>query len=209
MIEAVRVLKALKQPMDRTVRIALWGGEEEGLLGSRAYVTEHFGNRETMKVTAEHAKLSGYFNYDNGTGRIRGVYLQGNDMMRPIFESWFAPFKDLGAGTISIRNTGGTDHLSYDAVGLPGFQFIQDPMDYETRTHHSNMDVYDRIQPGDLMQASAIIASFVYNTAARPEMLPRKPLPEPQPTKQGPSGQDVTKPHDQPPSGVTPTATKQ
>ena len=209
MMEAVRVLKALKQPMDRTVRIALWSGEEEGLLGSRAYVTEHFGNRETMKVTAEHAKLSGYFNYDNGTGRIRGVYLQGNDMMRPIFESWFAPFKDLGAGTISIRNTGGTDHLSYDAVGLPGFQFIQDPMDYETRTHHSNMDVYDRIQPGDLMQASAIIASFVYNTATRPDMLPRKPLPEPQPTRQGPSGQDVTKPHDQPPSGVTPTATKQ
>jgi hypothetical protein len=206
MMEAVRILKAIKQPMDRTVRIALWGGEEEGLLGSRAYVTEHFGNRETMKVTAEHAKLSGYFNYDNGTGKIRGVYLQGNDMMRPIFEAWFAPFKDLGAGTISIRNTGGTDHLSYDAVGLPGFQFIQDPMDYETRTHHSNMDVYDRVQAGDLMQASAIIASFVYNTATRPEMLPRKPLPEPQPTKQGPSGHDVTKPHDQPPSGVTPAA---
>lgn len=204
MMEAVRVLKAINQPMDRTIRIALWGGEEEGLLGSRAYVKEHFGDRETMKITAEHAKVSGYFNYDNGTGKIRGVYLQGNDMMRPIFETWFAPFKDLGASVISIRNTGGTDHLSYDAVGLPGFQFIQDPMDYETRTHHSNMDVYDRIQPGDLMQSSAIIASFVYNTATRPEMLPRKPLPPPQPTRQTPSGQDVAKPHDPAPSGVTP-----
>ncbi len=200
MIESVRILKSLNLPMDRTVRIALWGGEEEGLLGSRAYVKEHFGDPKTMKLTGEQAKLSGYFNYDNGTGKIRGVYLQGNDMMRPIFEAWFAPFKDLGATTISIRNTGGTDHLSYDAVGLPGFQFIQDPMDYETRTHHSNMDVYDRIQPGDLMQASAIIASFVYNTATRPEMLPRKPLPAPQPDR--PS---TTEPHDHPPSPVTPT----
>ena len=132
-----------------------------------------------MKTTEEFSKLSGYFNFDNGTGKIRGVYLQGNDMMRPIFEAWLEPFKDLGAGTISIRNTGGTDHLSFDAIGLPGFQFIQDPMDYETRTHHSNMDVYDRIQAGDLMQSSAIIASFVYNTSNRPEMLPRKPLPKP------------------------------
>ncbi|MBV8811520.1 MAG: M20/M25/M40 family metallo-hydrolase [Acidobacteriaceae bacterium] len=181
MIEAVRILKALNVSMDRTVRIALWGGEEEGLLGSKAYVKEHFGDPKTMKLTADQGKLSGYFNYDNGTGKIRGVYLQGNDMMRPIFEAWFAPFKDLGASTISIRNTGGTDHLSFDAVGLPGFQFIQDPMDYETRTHHSDLDVYDRIQPGDLMQASAIIASFVYNTATRPDMLPRKPLPKPEP----------------------------
>jgi hypothetical protein len=146
-------------------------------------VKEHFADRETMKLTAEHAKLSGYFNYDNGTGKIRGVYLQGNDMMRPVFESWLAPFKDMGATAISIRNTGGTDHLSFDAIGLPGFQFIQDPMDYETRTHHSNMDVYDRIQAGDLMQSSAIIASFVYNTANRAEMLPRKPLPKAQPEK--------------------------
>jgi hypothetical protein len=204
MMEAVRVLKAVNQPLDRTVRIALWGGEEEGLLGSRAYVKEHFGDRETMKLTTEHAKLSGYFNFDNGTGKIRGVYLQGNDMMRPIFESWFVPFKDLGAGVISIRNTGGTDHLSYDAVGLPGFQFIQDPMDYETRTHHSNMDVYDRIQPGDLMQSSAIIASFVYNTATRPDMLPRKPVPPPQPTQQAPSGHDVTQPHDPAPTPAHP-----
>jgi len=198
MIEAVRVLKAANLPLDRTVRIALWGGEEEGLLGSRAYVKEHFGDREAMKLTSEHAKLSGYFNYDNGTGKIRGVYLQGNDMMRPIFEAWLEPFKDMGATAVSIRNTGGTDHLSYDAVGLPGFQFIQDPMDYETRTHHSNMDVYDRIQAGDLMQAATIIASFVYNTANRPDMLPRKPLPKAQLEK-------PAAPAAQPASG-TPTA---
>ncbi len=204
MIEAVRILEAIHQPMDRTVRIALWGGEEEGLLGSKAYVKEHFGDPETMKLTGEHAKLSGYFNYDNGTGKIRGVYLQGNDMMRPIFEAWFAPFKDLGATTISIRNTGGTDHLSFDAVGLPGFQFIQDPMDYETRTHHSNMDVYDRIQPGDLMQASAIIASFVYNTATRSDMLPRKPLPHPQPVKRNEQGMQTAQPHDAPAPVIPP-----
>ncbi len=205
MIEAVRILKAIHQPMDRTVRIALWGGEEEGLLGSRAYVKEHFGDPETMKLTGEHAKLSGYFNLDNGTGKIRGVYLQGNDMMRPIFEAWLAPFKDLGATAITIRNTGGTDHLSFDAVGLPGFQFIQDPMDYETRTHHSNMDVYDRIQPGDLMQASAIIASMVYNTAMRPDMLPRKPLPVARPTQRNRQGMETAQPHDQPsPANIPP-----
>ena len=184
-MEAARILKSLNLKMDRTVRMALWGGEEEGLLGSRAYVKEHFGDRETMKLAAEHSKLAGYFNYDNGTGKIRGIYLQGNDMVRPIFETWLAPFKDLGATTVTIRNTGGTDHQSFDAVGLPGFQFIQDPMEYSTRTHHSNMDVYDHIQAGDLMQASAIMASFVYNTAMREEMLPRKPLPKPQPARRG------------------------
>jgi carboxypeptidase Q len=183
MIETMRILKTLNVKMDRTVRIALWSGEEEGLLGSKAYVKEHFADLETMKLTAEHSKLAGYYNYDNGTGKIRGIYLQGNDMVRPIFEAWLAPFKDLGATTVSIRNTGGTDHLSFDAIGLPGFQFIQDPMDYSTRTHHSNMDTYDRIQAGDLMQASAIIATFVYETATRPEMLPRKSLPKAQPKK--------------------------
>ncbi len=182
-MEAARILKALNLKMDRTVRMALWGGEEEGLLGSKAYVKEHFADRETMKLAAEHAKLAGYFNYDNGTGKIRGIYLQGNDMARPIFEDWMEPFKDLGATTVTIRNTGGTDHQSFDAVGLPGFQFIQDPMDYSSRTHHSNMDVYDHVQAGDLMQASAIMASFVYNTAMRDEMLPRKPLPKPQPAR--------------------------
>ena len=194
MMEAVRILNTLDLKMDRTVRIALWSGEEEGLLGSKAYVKEHFADVETMKLTAEHSKLSGYFNYDNGTGKIRGIYLQGNDMARPIFEAWLAPFKDLGASTVSIRNTGGTDHLSFDAIGLPGFQFIQDPMDYMTRTHHSNMDTYDRIQPGDLMQASAIIATFVYETAVRPEMLPRKPLPKAQPKKPEESERRSTSP---------------
>ena len=181
MMETMRILKTLNLKMDRTVRLGLWGGEEEGLLGSKAYVKEHFGDPQTMKLAAEHARLSGYFNIDNGSGKIRGVYLQGNDMMRPIFEQWFAPFKDLTEGTISIRNTGGTDHLSFDAVGLPGFQFIQDPLEYNSRTHHSNMDVYDRIQKGDLMQMSAIMAAFVYEAATRDEMLPRKLLPKPQP----------------------------
>ncbi len=182
-LEALRILKALNVPMTRTVRIGLWTGEEEGLLGSKAYVKAHFADVENMKLKPEHAKLSGYFNLDNGTGKIRGVYLQGNDMMRPVFESWLAPFKDLGASTISIRNTGGTDHLSYDAVGLPGFQFIQDPVEYTTRTHHSNMDVFDRLQAGDLMQAAAIMATMVYETAVRDEMLPRKELPKAQPVK--------------------------
>lgn len=183
MMETMRILKSLNTKMDRTVRMVLWSGEEEGLLGSKAYVKEHFADPTVMHVTAEHAKIAGYFNYDNGTGKIRGVYLQGNDMVRPIFQSWMEPFKDMGMNTLSIRDTGGTDHLSFDAVGIPGFQFIQDPLDYSTRTHHSNMDVYDRIQKGDLMQASAITASFVYNTATRPEMLPRKPLPKPTPAR--------------------------
>jgi len=133
-----------------------------------------------MTLKPEHAKLAGYFNIDNGTGKIRGVYLQGNDMVRPIFESWLVPFHDLGARTLSIRDTGGTDHLSFDAVGLPGFQFIQDPLEYNSRTHHTNMDVYDQLARADLMQASVIMASFVYNAAMREEKFPRKPLPKPQ-----------------------------
>lgn len=180
MIEVMRILKTLNLKMDRTVRIALWSGEEQGLLGSKAYVKEHFGDPKTMKLTEEHARLSGYFNLDNGTGKIRGVYLQGNDAMRPLFAEWLAPFRDLGVSEISIRNTGGTDHLSFDAVGLPGFQFIQEPMDYGTVTHHSDMDTYDHIQGGDLMQAAAVIASVVYDAATRPQMLPRKELPKPQ-----------------------------
>jgi len=177
----MRILKALDLKMDRTVRLALWSGEEQGLLGSRAYVREHFADPVTMALRPEHARLSGYFNVDNGSGKIRGVYLQGNDAMRPVFQAWLKPFEDLGAGTISIRNTGGTDHLSFDAVGLPGFQFIQDPLEYDSRTHHSNMDVYDRVQRADMMQMAAIVASFVYNTANRDELLPRKPLPKAQP----------------------------
>ena len=181
MLEVIRILRTLDVKLDRTVRIALWGGEEQGLLGSKAYVKEHFGDPETMSLTARHDDFAAYFNVDNGSGKIRGVYLQGNDMVRPIFRTWLEPFADLGAKTLSIRDTGGTDHLSFDAVGLPGFQFIQDPIEYSTRTHHSNMDAYDRIQPGDLMQAAAIVASFVYHAANRPDKLPRKPLPEPQP----------------------------
>jgi hypothetical protein len=178
MIEVVRILKALDLKMDRTVRIGLWSGEEEGLYGSKAYVKEHFADPKTMKVTSAHATLSGYFNLDNGSGKIRGVYLQNHDAMRPLFAEWLAPFRDLGVSTISIRNTGGTDHLAFDAVGLPGFQFIQDPLDYSTVTHHSSMDTYDHAQAGDLMQAAAVIASVVYDAANRKEMLPRKPLPK-------------------------------
>jgi carboxypeptidase Q len=178
-MEVVRILKALDLKMDRTVRVALWSAEEEGLLGSRAYVKQHFADPETMALKPEHAKLAGYFNLDNGGGKIRGVYTQGNDMMRPIFAAWLEPFRDLGVSTVTNRITESTDHISFEAVGLPGFQFIQDSLDYGTRSHHSNMDVYDRLQPGDLMQASAVIASLVYHTAVREQMLPRKPLPLP------------------------------
>ncbi len=180
-LEAMRILKALDLKMDRTVRLALWGGEEQGLLGSRAYVREHFADPVTMALKPEHARLSAYFNLDNGSGRVRGVYLQGNDMVRPIFEAWLAPFKDLGATTLALDDTGGTDHKSFDAVGLPGFQFIQDPLDYMSRTHHSELDVYDHAVASDLMQAAAVMASFVYNAATSPEMLPRKLLPPPLP----------------------------
>jgi hypothetical protein len=183
MLEVVRILKALDLPLDRTVRIVLWSGEEQGLLGSRAYVKEHFADPVTMALKSEHAKVAAYFNVDNGAGKVRGVYLQGNDMVRPIFEKWLAPFRDQGATALSIRNTGGTDHLSFDAVGLPGFQFIQDPLDYMSRTHHSDLDSADHALPADLMQASAVVASFVYNAANSPEMLPRKPLPKPLPPK--------------------------
>lgn len=179
MIEVMRILKALRLKLDRTVRLGLWSGEEQGIYGSRAYVKESFGDPETMQLKPAHAKLSGYFNHDNGTGKIRGVYLQGNDAMRPVFEAWLAPFRDLDATTITIRNTGGTDHQSFDQVGLPGFQFIQDEVEYERMTHHSNMDLYDHVVPADLMQASAVIASIVYHAANRPELLPRKELPPP------------------------------
>lgn len=176
MLEAFRILKTLNVPMRRTVRLALWTGEEEGLLGSRAYVREHFGYVDPTGAhfTPENAKIAGYFNLDNGTGAIRGVYLQGNAAVRPIFDQWLAPFHDLGASTTTLSNTGGTDHQSFDAVTIPGFQFIQDPIDYGSRTHHSNMDVYERVQPHDMMQNSVIVASFVYNAANRAQMLPRK-----------------------------------
>ena len=192
-MEAVRILKALNLQPRRTIRVALWSGEEEGLLGSRAYVTEHIGSYPTpaggpqfgggapvdrgpLTKKSEYNKVSAYFNLDNGTGKIRGVYLQGNDKVGPIFSDWLTPFKDLGATTVTIRNTGSTDHVSFDGVGVPGFQFIQDVVEYDARTHHSNQDVYDRIQADDMKQAAVIMAAFIYNTAMRDEMLPRKPL---------------------------------
>lgn len=178
-MEAVRILKAIGVEPRRTIRIALWGGEEEGLRGSRGYVAEHFGDRNTMELKAEHKLLSAYYNLDNGSGRIRGIYLQGNDAVRSIFETYLEPFHDMGATTVTIRNTSGTDHLSFDAVGLPGFQFIQDPLDYSTRLHHTNMDVYEHVDESDLMQAAVIMASFVYHTAMRDDMIPREPLPKP------------------------------
>ncbi len=211
-MEAMRIIQASGLKPRRTVRIALWGGEESGLLGSRAYVNEHFAERpappanidrasdeyrtwmmNSMRtpptIKPEHAKLSGYWNYDNGTGKIRGIYLQGNEEVRPIFEAWLAPFKDMGATTVTIRNTGGTDHQSFDGVGLPGFQFIQDEIEYTTRTHHSNMDVYERAQRGDLMQSAVIMASMVYHTAMRDQLLPRKPMPKPGAGRGGPRGE--------------------
>jgi Zn-dependent M28 family amino/carboxypeptidase len=170
------------------VRIGLWTGEEQGLLGSKEYVKAHFGDPATMQLKPEHAKLSGYFNVDNGTGTIRGVYLQGNEAVAPIFQAWMEPFRNMGMTTLAIRNTGGTDHQSYDAVGLPGFQFIQDEVEYNARTHHSNMDTYERIQANDMMRNAVIVATFAMNAANRDEKLPRKPLPKPQPPAAGRGG---------------------
>ncbi len=174
MMEAIRILKTLGFKPRRTIRIALWGGEETGLFGSRNYVKNHFTDTATKKYNAEGDKLSVYFNLDNGSGKIRGVYLQGNDNVKSIFTQWLKPFNDLGAATVTLQNTGGTDHLSFDGIGLPGFQFIQDPIEYDTRTHHSNMDSYDHLQADDLKQAATIIASFIYNAAQRDEKIPRK-----------------------------------
>ncbi len=198
-MEAVRILKALNVKPRRTIRIALWTGEEQGLFGSRGYVKNHFGSFPTstapdqiklpeffrkaggpIETKPEWKTLDAYYNVDNGSGRIRGIYLQGNAAEEPIFRQWMAPLKDLAVTTITMADTGGTDHLSYDAIGLPGFQFIQDPLDYETRTHHSNQDVYERLQPGDLAQIATVEAIFVYNTAMRDQMMPRKPFPHPE-----------------------------
>jgi carboxypeptidase Q len=193
-MEIVRVLKALGVQPKRTIRIALWSGEEQGLLGSRAYVAQHFASRPEPKtaeerdlaflrpnngpltIKPEHAKLAAYFNVDNGTGKLRGVYSQGNAAVVPIFQTWLEPLHDLGATTVTMRDTGGTDHLSFDAVGLPGFQFIQDEIEYGQRTHHTTYDVYERLQREDLMQAVVVEASFVWEAANRSDMLPRKPL---------------------------------
>ena len=168
MMEAVRILMASGLKPRRTIRIALWSGEEEGLFGSRNYVKNHFTD------SIAKSKVSAYYNLDNGTGKIRGVYLQSNPNVKDLFAAWLEPFNDLGAKTITINNTGGTDHQAFDGIGIPGFQFIQDPIEYNTRTHHTNMDTYDHLIADDLKQAATIIASFVYNTAQRDEKLPRK-----------------------------------
>ncbi len=173
MMEAMRILKTIGAQPKRTIRIGLWSGEEEGLLGSRGYVKKTFMD-EAGKPNAAHEKFSSYYNIDNGTGKIRGIYLQGNAACADIFAKWFEPFHDLGAQTITISNTGGTDHQSFDGVGLPGFQFIQDPIEYNTKTHHSNMDVYDHLIEDDLKQMATIIAAFSYNAAQRDAKLPRK-----------------------------------
>ncbi|MHC4846652.1 MAG: M20/M25/M40 family metallo-hydrolase [Planctomycetota bacterium] len=183
MIEVMRILEAVGAEPRRTIRIVLWTGEEQGLLGSKGYVKNHFGDPDTMELLPEHEDFAAYFNMDNGAGKLRGIYCQGNAAVGSIFEAWMKPFADMGAGTITMRDTGGTDHLSMDAVGLPGFQFIQDPMDYGTRTHHTNMDLYERVHEGDVMQASAIIATFAYHAAMRDEKLPRKSLPKPKQTE--------------------------
>ncbi len=197
-MEAVRILKALDVKPRRTIRIALWTGEEQGIFGSRGYCRIHFGSAKLstapdqvqlpefmrradgpLEVKPEQKLVSAYFNVDNGTGKIRGIYTQGNTAIGPIFAQWMAPLKDLGVTTVTNRNTGGTDHLSFDAVGIPGFQFIQDDLDYESRTHHSNEDVVERLQPADLKQIATVEAIFLYNAAQREQMLPRKPLPQP------------------------------
>jgi len=191
-MEAVRILKAIGITPKRTIRIALWSGEEEGLLGSRGYVAQHFGSRPIdpeeallpmsvqkrgpLALKPEQAKVSAYFNLDNGTGKIRGIYAQENAAVVPIFEEWLKPLRDLGATTVTMRNTGGTDHLSFDDVGIPGFQFVQDEIEYDTRTHHTNYDVYERLQRDDLEQAAVVMAFFVWEAANRREMLPRKPV---------------------------------
>jgi len=179
MLEAMRILKSLNLPMKRTVRIGLWTGEEQGLIGSNAYVRQHFGYVDStgQHFTPDWQKLSGYFNVDNGTGAIRGVYAEHNAAVAPIFKQWLEPFKDLGATTVTLAPTTGTDHQSYDRIGLPGFQFIQDEIDYGSRTHHTNMDLYERLVPHDMMQNAVIVAAFVYDAANRDEKLPRKPAP--------------------------------
>jgi hypothetical protein len=179
MMEAARILKAVGAKPRRTIRVGLWGGEEQGLLGSKAYVRDHLADVGTMTLKPEHAVLAAYFNSDNGTGRVRGIWLQGNMAARPIFEQWMAPLKDLGVTIIGPRSVTSTDHLSFDDAGVPAFQFLVDRLEYNSRTHHSNMDTVDRVQRDDMVQQATVIAMFAYNAAMRDEKLPRKALPAP------------------------------
>ncbi len=181
MMETMRLIKSLGVQPRRTIRIALWGGEEQGLLGSRSYVKRILGERldktqpyDSIVLKPAAQKFSAYFNMDNGTGKYRGVYLQGNEAMRPIFRSWLKPFEAAGASTLTLQNTGSTDHVPFDAIGLPGFQFIQDPIEYSTRTHHTTMDVYDKVLEDDLKHNAVITASFAWMAANRSALLPRK-----------------------------------
>jgi hypothetical protein len=179
MLEAMRILKALNLQPRRTIRIGLWTGEEEGLYGSCAYTKQHFGyiDSTSFHPTAEYAKLSAYFNLDNGSGKIRGVYDQGNAAVAPIFDAWLGPFKSMSMEINTIANTGSTDHIAFDNLGLPGFQFVQDGLDYGSRTHHTNQDVYERLQPDDMMFNAAVLAAFAWQAAQRDQPLPRKPAP--------------------------------
>jgi carboxypeptidase Q len=179
MMEAMRILKAVNFKPRRTIRIALWSSEEQGLFGSTGYVLNHFGDPKTMVLKPEQAAISAYYNLDNGAGKIRGIYMQGDSTAEALFKSWLEPLRDLGANTVTIRNTGSTDHVSFDAVGIPAFEFLQDGLDYGSRTHHSNQDTYDKLDQDDLSQAATVAAWFVYNTAQRDEMIPRKDLPKP------------------------------
>jgi carboxypeptidase Q len=177
MIEAMRILKAVGARPRRTIRVALWGGEEQGLMGSRAYVKAHLADPATMQRKPGHARHSAYFNLDNGTGRIRGIWMQENAALRPIFSQWIEPLKPLGVTILGPRSVASTDHSAFEAVGVPGFQFIQERLEYNSRTHHSNMDFVDRVQPDDLVQQAVVAASFAYLAAMRDERLPRKPVP--------------------------------
>jgi len=187
MMEAMRILKVLNLKMDRTVRLALWGGEEQGLLGAREYVKQHFGDPATMNFKPDHARVSMYLNVDYGGGKIRGIYLNGNDMAKPVFDDWFAPLRDLGVSAATLKRlpAGGSDHQAFEAVGIPGFMMMQDPLDYFAHIH-SNMDTYDRLQPADMKQAAAVIAALACHAANREELLPRKPLPKPAARERGP-----------------------
>lgn len=198
-LEATRILRALNLQPRRTIRIGLWGGEEQGIFGSAGYVSNHFGTRSyttkseeqvvpeflreqagPVAIKPEHAKLDAYFNTDNGGGKFLGIFTEGNSAVAGVFEQWVPAISDLGFTTVTLRDTGSTDHVSFDQVGLPGFQFIQDPRDYDTRSAHTNMDTYERLSESDLKQAAVVMAIFVYNTAQRDAMLPRKPMPHPE-----------------------------